>query len=128
MSVGSQHLVQVVYFSDRAEGASDGASAELLLRMDREHIKRDITGFLFAMGGSYVSVLEGGHDVVLERMEQIAADPGHQRMVVLREGSIETRKFASWKSGDVLGKAESDYDRAEARAFASRLSKGLRVA
>jgi hypothetical protein len=121
------HLIQVVYFSDRAEGPAAGTAGDICTRIERENVARGITGFIFAIGGCFVSVLEGGHDDILARMEQIAADPSHQRMVVLRESAIDARRFASWKSGSFGTEGAVDYDRSDAQAFAARLSKGMRM-
>ena len=122
------HLIQVVYLSDRVLNSETGSVSDVCNRIEREHSALGITGFIFAIGGCFVSVLEGGHDDLLARMEQIASDPSHQRMVVLREGAIDARRFSSWKSGALERGDVQEYDRREAQAFASRLSKGLRMA
>ena len=122
------NLIQVVYFSERVEGPEVGTAEDICDRIEREHTRLGFTGFVFALGGCFVSVLEGEHDDVLARMEQLAADPGHQRMVVLREGSIGARKFASWRSSSLEQGEIEDRDRSGAQAFAARLSKRLRMA
>ena len=84
-----ERLIQVVYFSDRVESPGLGETSDIIRVIESKHAALGITGFLFALGGWFISVLEGDHDRVLSRMEQLASDPSHQRMVVPARGCRE---------------------------------------
>lgn len=71
-----------------------------LLKEARERNKRqNITGVLLHRDDSFLQVIEGEKEAVLNLFELIKQDPRHKRVEVLSEDLIETREFSDWQMG-----------------------------
>lgn len=58
-----------------------------------------LTGFLVHQGGRFHGVLEGPQRALFSRMERIVTDPRHHKLVVVREDTIDSRRFQNWSFG-----------------------------
>lgn len=65
-------------------------------KSERNNARRGLTGFLLYGAGRFYGVIEGTRRKVLARMERIATDPRHRRLVIISENSIQSRRFAGW--------------------------------
>lgn len=96
-------LVRLLYAS-RAVKAFDQEELAAILRKSRTHNpEAGITGvlcFCFAQG-IFMQVLEGGRGAVNKLYNQIATDPRHTQVELLRYDEIDERAFAGWSMGQV---------------------------
>jgi Sensors of blue-light using FAD len=66
-----------------------------------------LTGLLLYQGDSFYGVLEGPQTRVFQRMEVIICDRRHARVEILREDTIEKRRFDNWSFGVLPESARS---------------------
>ena len=84
-----------------------------------------LTGILILFGDSFVGILEGDHEDILQRMELIAVDPRHSDVEILREAGIRERRFSSWDFFDLPSARGDTLMLQAATMFAQKLSREL---
>ena len=89
-------MYSLTYVSSAVAKLSADQLREILEQSRRNNEPQGITGLLLYKGGNFMQVLEGERDVVLRAKERIAKDSRHRGILVLLEGDIEQRSFASW--------------------------------
>ena len=114
--------------SEQVKPPAPGETASITSNMTARHQELNLTGFLVFAGGSFVSVIEGVYETVISRLENLAQQSHHQRMIILREGAIKDRRFVGWISVDLSNGGRGLLSRNDAEEFATRLSAGLRRA
>jgi hypothetical protein len=93
-------LVRLAYFSVAAKRVSQDLLDDLLRVSQERNRASGITGVLLCDGESFVQVLEGPPDAVLETYERIEADSRHRAVVeIQRETAAGERLFPSWSMG-----------------------------
>lgn len=118
-------LHEIVYASAAREPFG-GRELEVLLRVARrKNARRGITGVLLHHEGSFLQVLEGPEAAVSSLYASIERDPRHDRLLLLRRGPIERRRFAEWNMGfvDAPG-VDPDLFRAAGDGFVDFLRTG----
>jgi hypothetical protein len=71
-----------------------------LLRQCRDsNNKRGITGMLLYQNGTFMQILEGEKQVVLDLYDEILKDDRHTGVHTVLTGDIEARNFEDWSMG-----------------------------
>lgn len=65
-----------------------------------------ITGALVYADGDFLQILEGKVDDVLELMGRISRDVRHERVTVLKQGSVPAAVFSNWNMAYVSATPE----------------------
>ncbi|HEY6879802.1 MAG TPA: BLUF domain-containing protein [Polyangiales bacterium] len=92
---------EIVYVS-AARKPFDTTQLNALLEHARRNNERlGVTGILLYDEGSFIQLLEGDPQVLHALYAQIAADPRHYRVRVVRERVIAARSFGAWTMGYV---------------------------
>jgi hypothetical protein len=139
-------LYQVLYSSVATEPLGAQAMCDLLAHARRRNSERGITGVLiyFPVTSEIVQVLEGEKADVLALMDQLRADPRHQRLAIHLEALVCARALGAWPMGYLtaecdeplqaahvsarLGGQESAFDRSSGEAIGRRLLRLVRGA
>jgi hypothetical protein len=89
-------LVHLVYRSRAALPLSGAPLAELLRAARRRNHREGVTGLLIADGSHYLQWLEGPSAGVANLMRSISLDRRHDRVEILSDRAIASRRFAGW--------------------------------
>lgn len=82
-----------------------------------------LTGFLLHQFPRFYGVLEGSSCRLFARMERIATDPRHCQLRILREDSIQRRRFENWTFGSLPSPAQHFGTDGPPRDFLRTLSR-----
>lgn len=97
-----QSIYQIIYIS-RAHAGLPAAALSAMVTASRQHnAERGIHGALVFDGEAFAHWLQGDAVQVRELFGQIAIDPRHERLVVLREGEQllpPDLVFSRWRAG-----------------------------
>jgi hypothetical protein len=92
-------MIQLIYFSSAIK---EMTQTELLdmLEVSRIRNKEDcITGMLLYSDRSFIQIIEGEEDKVMNLYGRIAKDSRHKGMITVNIGEIESRAFDGWSMG-----------------------------
>jgi len=92
-------MIQLVYISTAANSPSE---AELLYLLDyarSRNIRKHITGMLLYSNRTYLQLLEGEEEDVLDLYSVICKDPRNEGNVLLSKSEISSRDFPDWGMG-----------------------------
>jgi hypothetical protein len=95
----------IVYVSQAAKPFTEDQLADLLSHSRNRNTKDGITGLLIYRfnddfsRGNFVQVLEGPEESLENVWSRISKDKRHHTVVVVEEGSIDSRMFGSWSMG-----------------------------
>lgn len=92
-------LIHCIYASRATSPLSEADIESLLLSSRRNNLRRDITGMLLHIDGSFFQVLEGEAAVVDATYEVIARDARHDRVTQIIREPLAQRSFAEWSMG-----------------------------
>lgn len=70
---------------------------EILAKADEKNKKQNITGLLVYFNGTFIQMLEGKKEDVLETFERIGDDDRHEQIIKLFFGDTDKRHFPNWK-------------------------------
>lgn len=87
-------LCQLFYISHSLSTPLD--VEQILVSSRRQNLRRGVTGILLFSGGHFAQLLEGTAQALHETMAAIDADPRHEAVTRLIEGSIAQRRFGTW--------------------------------
>jgi Sensors of blue-light using FAD len=91
-------LLQIIYMSSFA--SHDEAQIPAILESARrKNAENGIAGMLLYSNGTFMQVLEGGHEAVRATFETIKKDTRHYNIFTLDELLVGQRQFASWSMG-----------------------------
>jgi hypothetical protein len=82
-----------------------------------------LTGFLIHQGGRFHGVLEGPQRALFARMEAIVTDCRHNKLMVVREDEIDSRRFQNWSVGFLPDSSEFATDDASVEFLRSLTSR-----
>lgn len=88
-----------IYVSIAKAPFTDQELIDLLEHSRANNEKVGVTGMLLYKDGNFMQVLEGEEHAVRTLTEKIGRDPRHHKMIMLLEGSAESREFAGWWMG-----------------------------
>jgi hypothetical protein len=92
-------MYHLVYVSTGAKEFSDEDLDSLLSQSREKNARLDITGLLLYSRGTFMQILEGPKQAVLDVLEKIKADPRHRGMIVLIQKEQVSREFDGWSMG-----------------------------
>ena len=92
-------MIELIYVSAETRPFSSEELAELLQVARANNTELGVTGVLLYLEGSFLQVLEGPEDVVMELFDKIGLDRRHGSVVLIRRSEIETRNFGEWSMG-----------------------------
>ena len=110
----------VIYSSKAAHNISQEELHKILESSEKNNKVSDITGMLILYNDTFIQMLEGEEEDVLNTYERIAKDDRHDSVLKLFEGYTDKRHFPDWKMA--LEVVDEDYFR-EIDAYES-LSEG----
>lgn len=96
-------LLQLVYASSAARALSAEDVQTIVARSLVHNVTEGLTGLLLYRGAAFHAVLEGPTQALLARMEVIITDPRHRDLRILREQTVESRRFANWSFAALPG-------------------------
>ncbi len=89
-------LFQLIYASTATRPFAEVDLRILLSNSRRRNEAAGISGILVYAEGSFLQVLEGPQNAVLETFERISRDPRHKRVIRLSRREIAERSFPGW--------------------------------
>ena len=92
-------MLQMIYTSAATKKISPKELQELLVVSRRNNIRDGITGMLLFEDGTFLQVLEGEEEVVDRTYQRIAADPRHNKILLIARFELEQRSFNDWEMG-----------------------------
>lgn len=103
-------LMRLIYASEASQALPPGELEALLATARRGNARRALTGLLVFDHRAFLQVLEGEASRVSEVFCRIAADPRHQRVLIIEARAVAERLFGSWSMGfaaaDAAGAAQ----------------------
>ena len=94
-----EDLYQIIYASVATRPIEEGELLTMLKLAREKNTCLGITGMLLHCDGSFIQVIEGPKDRVMDLLRVIRQDPRHSRLGVLFEGPIKNRSFSQWSMG-----------------------------
>jgi|GEM_PF-465582 len=94
-------FLQLIYMSAATVSFTDQELAELLSKSKANNEKVEVSGLLIYHEGSFLQVLEGPEEAVLETYERIGEDPRHTEVGLLLKQEVLARSFGNWEMGYV---------------------------
>lgn len=92
-------LYQVIYASVSTRPIEEEELLTMLKLAREKNAGLGITGMLLHCDKSFIQVLEGPKNHVMDLFRAIQQDPRHGRLVILFEGPIKHRSFSQWSMG-----------------------------
>ena len=101
------NLYELLYTSTAKEGFEESELADILQFAKINNYKYQISGILIYYSHSFVQILEGDKQEVIELFQKISKDPRHHDIEVFYQGGISERSFANWSmAGKILNEDE----------------------
>ncbi len=89
---------QIIYRSTTT--APSGRASDDIPGILRQAVARNgidgITGLLYSEEASFLQVIEGPDDSIVDLLDSLRADPRHRDMRILVDRPITTREFGDW--------------------------------
>jgi len=92
-------LIQLVYVSRAKQKFTASDVTDLLSKARSSNKQGSITGMLLYDGQSFMQVIEGERQEVLDLYARIKRDPRHDSLVHVFDKSIPKRQFPNWSMG-----------------------------
>ena len=99
----SAPLITFAYASRTTHVLDDAAIAALGRQAAARNALESVTGLLLCGETTFVQVLEGPREAVMDTVRRICRDERHNGLVVLRVACIDARRFGAWSMGVVQG-------------------------
>ena len=94
-------FLQIIYMSAATVPFTEQELAEILSKSKANNEKVEVSGLLIYHEGSFLQVLEGPEEAVLETYERIGDDPRHTEVGLLLKQKVLARSFGNWEMGYV---------------------------
>ncbi len=94
-----EELFRITYASTQTSRMSSSELIDVLNCARERNQEHDITGVLLHREDSFLQVIEGEKQAVMNLFARIKEDPRHQRVEVLTNSAIEEREFTDWQMG-----------------------------
>jgi len=92
-------LIHLIYTSAIADPSMEGQIDKILETSVRRNRDTGITGMLLYCNGSFMQVLEGEEDAVVETFNRICKDTRHYDIIEIIRNHISKRDFSEWSMG-----------------------------
>lgn len=94
-------MIQLIYRSAARSRLNQQQLTDLLTQARDRNAQHGLTGMLLYDDGSFLQVLEGEKEPLLELYARILLDPRHTEIVKLLERESDERQFGDWRMGFV---------------------------
>lgn len=94
-------FLQLIYMSAATVSFTEQDLAELLSIAKKNNEEIGVSGLLIFHEGSFLQVLEGPEEAVIETYDRIAEDPRHSEVGLLLKQEVLARSFGNWEMGYV---------------------------
>lgn len=95
-------LYELLYTSTSARDMDEYALLDLLIESRDNNVRLGVTGLLVYQQQSFIQLLEGEKEQVLDVYSSICADSRHTGVTTVFEEGIEFRCFADWSMAYLL--------------------------
>ncbi|MFM1875254.1 MAG: hypothetical protein RL266_991 [Bacteroidota bacterium] len=68
-----------------------------MAKAEQRNKQQNITGLLVYFDGSFIQMLEGAEEDVLDTFDRIKGDSRHEQIIKLFSGETDKRHFPNWK-------------------------------
>jgi hypothetical protein len=92
-------MFYLIYVSSAVKLMNDDELFNLLEQCRKKNITLGITGMLLYKSGSFMQMLEGDKEIVLELYNTISEDERHKDVSKIISGDIKQRNFKDWSMG-----------------------------
>lgn len=90
-------MYYLIYSSVASEKLDEKSLEEILVTAELRNKQFNITGLLVFFDGTFIQMLEGDEEDVLNTFERIEDDPRHDQVIKLFSGQTDKRHFPDWK-------------------------------
>ena len=94
-------FLQLIYMSAATVSFTEHELAELLSKAKVKNEEAEVSGLLIYHEGSFLQILEGPEEAVIETYERIGEDPRHTDVGLLLKQEVLARSFGNWEMGYV---------------------------
>ena len=115
-------LIELLYTSTATEEMSDDTLAGLLEVSRRNNAAAGITGLLLYHEGTFMQVLEGEKEAIMNLYQRIVLDPRHTGSRVLWQVAVEAPTFSEWA---MAYRVRGDVDPTRLKGYSRFLEDGL---
>jgi len=121
-------MIQLIYTSSATNWPSESELVKLLEQARSRNSERHITGMLLYSNQTYLQVLEGEEQDVLQLYKAISSDPRNEGHAILLETEIFSRSFPGWSMGfENLESSSGDDIPGFVEVFGGKLDKTIAV-
>jgi hypothetical protein len=92
-------MYRIIYLSAAVQQLTDEEVNSLLIKSRLFNIQRDITGILLYIDGSFLQVIEGKKENVIDLYQKIKKDSMHKKIICVYNDQTEKRQFPHWSMG-----------------------------
>lgn len=99
-------MYYLIYSSKASDEMNESVLKEIMAKAEEKNKAQNITGLLVYFNGTFIQMLEGKEDDVLDTFDRIEDDSRHEQIIKLFSGNTDKRHFPNWKmSLQVVDKA-----------------------
>jgi spore coat polysaccharide biosynthesis protein SpsF (cytidylyltransferase family) len=92
-------MYNLIYISTASRLLTEYELAEILLVSRENNTQNKVTGMLLYSEGTFIQVLEGEKNDVINTYTRIIDDQRHRNIIELAAGPLTTRNFPDWSMG-----------------------------
>jgi hypothetical protein len=92
----NDNLHQIMYTSTAAQHMDVADLSDLLMQARETNNRLDVTGMLLYRKKSFMQLIEGEHDTLVDLYETIQADERHRNVITLLDDHADDRDFEGW--------------------------------
>lgn len=92
-------MFYLIYISSATKNMDDEALISLLEQSRTKNLNLNVTGMLVYKDGSFMQMLEGDQQTVLDLYNTITVDNRHKGVITMMTGDIQERNFENWSMG-----------------------------
>lgn len=93
----------LLYTSVARAGLGGGDVFNIIQSSAKRNPERGVTGFLVYQGGKFLQLVEGEEAALDALLSDLASDPRHHSIEVIKRQAIEKRSFPDWRMKRVVG-------------------------
>lgn len=92
-------MFYLIYISSATSPMDDDDLKSLLEEVRPKNLHLNVTGILIYQDGSFMQMLEGDKQTVLDLYDEICVDNRHKGVLTMMTGDIKERNFEDWSMG-----------------------------
>lgn len=95
-------MLSLIYVSVASPGLSMAAVEDMAAKAAEANAESELTGMLAYNSASFMQLLEGDGDAVLDTMQRIEADDRHSCITFIRQAVREERECPGWSMRPII--------------------------